>query len=135
MRLYDGKKMADIQMNTWNGREYTPDWSIDFFETGRLQYDEDVEAYLVEDVNYCIDQANDWKNADGDFYEPDADTADRNVDVTIIPLYKVREDVDISRLGSHVTWEMRFPRDMVETDAQNFEMDVNDYIEEFLEEA
>lgn len=135
MRIYDGKKMADIQMNTWNGREYTPDWSKDFFEAGNLQYDEDMEAYLVQDVDYCIEQANDWMNADGDFYEPDTDTADRNVDVTIIPLYKVREDVDISRLGSHVTLDMRFPRDMVEMDAQNFEMDVNDYIEEFLEDV
>lgn len=135
MRLYDGKKMADIQMNNWNGGEYTPDWSNDFFEAGNLQYDEDMEAYLVQDVDYCIEQANDWMNADGDFYEPDTGTADRNVDVTIIPLYKVREDVDISRLGSRVTLDMRFPRDMVETDAQNFEMDVNDYIEEFLEEV
>ena len=135
MRLFDGKKMADIVMNTWDGSSYTPDWSIDFFDTGNLQYDEDMEAYLVQDVDYCIEQANDWKNADGDFCEPDADTSDRNVDVTIIPLYKVREDVDISRLGSHVTWEMRFPRDMAERDAENFEMDFDEYISEFLEEA
>ena len=81
MKLYDGKKMVNIEMNNWTGNGYTPDWSIDFFEAGGLEYNEDMDAYMVEDVDYCIEQAMDWKNADGDFYEPDADTSDRNVDV------------------------------------------------------
>lgn len=81
MRLFDGKNLISIEMNNWTGNGYTPDWSNDFFEAGSLPYDEDVEAYRVDDVDYCIEQAMDWKNADGDFYEPDADTADRNVDI------------------------------------------------------
>lgn len=88
MKLYDGKKMVNIEMNNWTDNGYTPDWSIDFFEAGSLEYNEDMEAYLVEDVDYCIEQAMDWKNADGDFYEPDADTTDRNVDVTEIEVSK-----------------------------------------------
>lgn len=84
MRLYDGRKMVEIQMNNWTGDDYTPDWSNDFFEAGNLPYDEELDAYMVEDVDYCIEQAMDWKNADGDFYELDADTSDRYVGVTFL---------------------------------------------------
>ena len=86
MKLYDRKKMINIEMNNWTGNGYTPDWSIDFFEAGGLQYDELMDVYMVEDVDYCIEQAMDWKNADGDFYVPDADTSDRNVDVEEIEI-------------------------------------------------
>ena len=81
MRLYDGKKMVNIEMNNWTGNGYTPDWSQDFFESGKLDYSEYLDAYKVEDVDYCIEQAMDWKNADGDFYEPDTDPVDRCVTV------------------------------------------------------
>lgn len=84
MRVYDGKRIVDIKMTNWTGTGYTPDWSQDFFEAGSLKYDADKDAYIVDDVDYCIDQAMDWKNAEGDFYEPDADpdeVENRSVDV------------------------------------------------------
>lgn len=87
MKLYDGKKMVNIEMNNWTGNGYTPDWSIDFFEAGSLEYNEDMDAYMVEDVDYCIEQARDWQNARGDFYEPEVTFADidsRNVDINEI---------------------------------------------------
>ena len=103
MKLYDGKKMVNIEMNNWTGNGYTPDWSIDFFEAGNLEYDEDLESYIVEDVAYCIEQAMDWKNADGDFYEPDTDTSNRNVDVEEID---VPEATSVAfRIRTADTWD------------------------------
>lgn len=69
MRLTDGERIADIKMVIWNGSGYDPDWSNDFFEQGSLPYCESLEAYVVPDVQYCIDQANDWKQSKGDFSE------------------------------------------------------------------
>ena len=81
-RLTDGKITAEITMNTWHGNGYTPDWSHDFFAVGGMEYDEETDAYKVEDVEYCIEQAHDWQNAIGDFLEEDdVDTSDRNVEV------------------------------------------------------
>lgn len=94
MKLYDMSKMVDIQMSSWTGSGYTPDWSIDFFEAGNLRHDETTDIYMVEDVDYCIEQAEDWRNAEGDFYEPDADpeeVANRRVDITAVELQKAEE--------------------------------------------
>lgn len=63
-RLTDGTRTAEITINEWDGSEYTPDWSNDFFEVGNLPLvwvgAIDGEAHKVEDVDYCIEQANDW---------------------------------------------------------------------------
>lgn len=56
-RLTDGKKTVEIEMKKWNGSGYDPDWSADFFEVGQAPYDEEKEAYVVENVDYCIEQA------------------------------------------------------------------------------
>ena len=68
-RLTDGKRTVEIVMNLWTGSQYTPDFSADFFEAGALDYDEEKEAYVVEDVDYCIEQAEDWENSRGDYAE------------------------------------------------------------------
>lgn len=62
-------KIAEIEMMTWMGDQYSLDWSQDFFEVGALPYDEDADAWLVDDVEYCIDQAEDWRLSRGDFSE------------------------------------------------------------------
>ena len=69
-RFYDGKRLVEITMRDWDNRYNTPtlDWSNDFFEVGGLEYDEDIGAYLVEDVEYLIDAADDWMNGTGEFY-------------------------------------------------------------------
>lgn len=69
MKLTDNKKTVEITMHhNWiDGEGYTPDWSEDFFCSGNLNYDEDRDAYIVKDVDYCVDQANDWMHSTGDF--------------------------------------------------------------------
>ena len=62
MKITDGKKTVDITMHMWDDfAGLSPDWSADFFMAGSLPYDEETDTYTVEDVDYCIDQANDWK--------------------------------------------------------------------------
>lgn len=69
-RLSDGYRTVDIELRTWDSEknEFTPDWSNDFFNIGNLFYDADEDAYLVKNVYYCIEQAQDWKYGVGDFY-------------------------------------------------------------------
>lgn len=79
-RLTDYKKTVSIVMNVWTGSGYTPDWSNDFFETALLPYDGVLDAYVVPDVDYCVDQALDWKNSTGD-YACDEPNENNNVEV------------------------------------------------------
>ena len=76
-RLKDRKtgEIVGIKMMTWQEyqNQYTEDWSDDLFEVGCLEYDEDADAYLVDDVEYCIEQANDWKMSRGDYSEAEYD--------------------------------------------------------------
>lgn len=67
MKITDGKKTVEIRMMVWEGNGYSPDWSLDFFEAGALPYNEDTDTYTVDDVDYCIEQAMDWKNSEGDY--------------------------------------------------------------------
>lgn len=62
MKLTDGKRIIEIEMRVGNG----PDWSADFFTAGALQYDETKDAYIVPDLDYCIDQARDWETSQGE---------------------------------------------------------------------
>lgn len=58
MRLTDGKKIVDVQIRRWiEGFGYGPDWSHDFFGTDESVYDAELEAYVVYDLEYCIDYA------------------------------------------------------------------------------
>ena len=75
-RIYDSNdstRTVEITMRYWdnNTNEPTLDWSADFFDVGGLPYDEERHAYRVPDVDYCIDQANDWLNAEGDYRDED----------------------------------------------------------------
>ena len=55
-------KIAEITLIN-NGYE----WQDEFFNVGSLSYNEDSDAYKVEDVDYLIDQANDYISGCGDF--------------------------------------------------------------------
>lgn len=68
-RLTDGTRTVEIAMTEWTGSGYTPDWSNDFFQVGSLPYNEETETYAVPDVDYCIDMAQDWANAKGDYLD------------------------------------------------------------------
>lgn len=81
-RLFDGTKTAEITMRFWNSNtnRYTPDWSNDFFAIGGLEYDDEHEAYKVDDVEYCVEQARDWGNMVGDFAgDEDPENLERQV--------------------------------------------------------
>lgn len=66
-RLTNGTKTIEITLTTWTGNGYEPDWSADFFSVGSLPYNDELDAYVVDDVDYCVEQANDWASAIGDF--------------------------------------------------------------------
>ena len=86
-RLTDGKKTVEITMTNWDGNGWTPDWSNDFFVTGTLPYNDDSNTYVVPDVDYCVEQAMDWKANIGDYLDYDADPEEvdnRTVDVDYI---------------------------------------------------
>lgn len=60
------------------------DFSADFFAVGGLYYSEVFDAYLVEDIDYLVEQAGDWKNLIGDYADDGyngAVTEDRFYDV------------------------------------------------------
>lgn len=66
IKLTDGKRTVSIEMMEWQDGGWLPDISRDFFDVGGLPFDEETETYTVPDVEYCLDQANDWKYGLGD---------------------------------------------------------------------
>ena len=80
MKITDGKKTVEIKMVIWEGAGYSPDWSMDFFDAGLLEYDSEKDVYIVKDVDYCIEQANDWRDSIGDYRD---DTPNENNTVFI----------------------------------------------------
>lgn len=84
IRLIDNNKAVEISIREWDeeNSQYSPDWSADFFEVGGLKtVDAPDLAYIVEDVDYCIEQANDMVAGEGDFAE-DGPQPNQFVDVT-----------------------------------------------------
>ena len=74
IRLIDNNKVIEISLREWDeeNMQYGPDWAADFFEVGNLGTVEDDEcaydpAYVVRDVDYCVEQANDMVAGEGDF--------------------------------------------------------------------
>lgn len=67
-RFTDGRRTVEIDMRVYHtDRGYSSDYSIEFFSVGSLEYDQDLNAYVAEDVQYLIDQAFDWERYKGDF--------------------------------------------------------------------
>lgn len=75
-RFTDGKRTVKIRMCHWNGSGYDPDWEADFYDVGALPYDDEENVYTVGDVDYIIDQANDWLHNTGDYAMDEADHSD-----------------------------------------------------------
>ena len=81
MKMTDGRKTITITMQEWNGSGYGPDFSQDFF--GGARYNWELDCYVVPDVDYCVDQAFDYKTGRGDF--SDCEPND-NLDVSVITI-------------------------------------------------
>ena len=68
-KFYDGSKLLSIEMtDTANGAHF----EADFFEAGGLEYNADLDAYKVEDVEYLADYAKSY-----------ADGTNRDIDYTV----------------------------------------------------
>lgn len=74
-KFYDGSKLLSIKMtHTRTGI----DFENDFFEVGGLEYNADLGAYKVEDVEYLADYAKSY--ADGTNGDIDC-TVDYDIEV------------------------------------------------------
>lgn len=92
-KLTDGKRTVEILMMTWNGTGYGPDWSNDFFEVGVLPTNEDG-AHVVQDVAYCIEQAEDWKHQRGDYADDGLPSPDDRF-VDYVEVYEDRQRYEL----------------------------------------
>lgn len=80
MKITDGKNTVEVRLHIWKNESMSEDMSNDFFEAGGLPINDDG-AYVVEDVDHCIAQADDWKNYRGDFYDEEAEEYDRESEI------------------------------------------------------
>ena len=55
MKFADGKKTVEITI-TDNRNDI--DVTADLMEVGNMEYNEELDAYMVEDVDYCADFAS-----------------------------------------------------------------------------
>ena len=87
-KFCDGSKLLSIEMiDTTNGAHF----EADFFEVGGLEYNADLGAYKVEDVEYLADYAQsyaDGTNGDIDY----AVDEDGNV---VVPDCTVDYDIEV----------------------------------------
>lgn len=60
-------------------------WERDFFEVGGLLLDADADAYIVEDVDYLIDQVEDYMEGRGDFADEQPGKELSDFEYSIIP--------------------------------------------------
>ena len=84
--LIDNSKAVEITIRGWDevGMQYGPDWSNDFFEVGALDSVDGLDdAYFVDDVDYCVEEANDMMAGVGDF-AGDGPQPNQFVDVTVL---------------------------------------------------
>lgn len=81
-RLTDGSRTVEIAMRVWEGTSYSADISDDFFSVGELRYNYEASAYIVNDVDYCIEVAELWESGrwEGDEYVTDEEVANRRID-------------------------------------------------------
>lgn len=73
----DRKRTVSIELRNWDGSQYGPDFSADFYGLGTLEnvgdYGE-TPIYKVKDIDYLIDYAQDMIDGTGDFDTPSPDT-------------------------------------------------------------
>lgn len=84
--LVDGRKAVEVTIREWDDEsvQYGPDWSNDFFEVGALEGVDGLDdVYWVDDVDYCVEQANDMVAGEGDF-AVDGPQPYQCVDVTVL---------------------------------------------------
>lgn len=89
MKLTDGKRTVEIEMLTWDDnkeRYIGSDYAPYFFDGG-----EGTDMLQVEDVDYCIGQAEDWERYRGDFLDDEATEGQERV-VRVTEIAADKED-------------------------------------------
>lgn len=66
MIIMDDKKVMDIDLYATDGTSLGESLALDFFEAGNLKRTDDG-TYIVDNVDYCLEMAEDWLNYAGDF--------------------------------------------------------------------
>lgn len=81
----DGKLLVNLTLHDWNQERccYMPDWSADFFQFE--DHDYDLNAYICDDAQYCIDVAMETANGENDEYSVD-DPENCYCDYNAIPI-------------------------------------------------
>lgn len=88
----DGKRLLKIKMYECEGENRKPDFENDFFEVGGLEYDEEKNAYIVKDMEYLIEQAEDWKNGVGDYRrDEEEEERRREKEITSFVMYDMTD--------------------------------------------
>lgn len=67
-RFTDGHRVALIEMQVLHGSILSPDLSQDILADAITGFSFDHDAYLVNDLDWLVDYANDWLNFKGNFY-------------------------------------------------------------------
>lgn len=80
-KLTDGNRTVEIGMYVYEDNQMGCDWSADFYCVGILPKDRNNDAFIVEDVSYCIEQAEDWKYRCNDFNDDEPDDEIRIVEI------------------------------------------------------
>ena len=61
------RRKVEIEICKWELTRYGTDISTDIFDAGMLEFDANEEAYIVDDCEYLVECANDWKKGIGDY--------------------------------------------------------------------
>lgn len=70
-RFTDGHRTALIEMQVWHNDNCSPDLSQDILADAIHGFSFEHDAYLVNDLDWLVDYANEWLNHTGDFYYDD----------------------------------------------------------------
>lgn len=96
----DRKRTVGIAICDYNNDSYEwgPDWSADFFAVGDLEsagyYNGGVDVLVVQDIDYLLEQAEDWKQGRGDYYEDREEHEDFDPDDRLVKVVEIdSEDV------------------------------------------
>ena len=123
MIITDGRKTVRLSMSEWDDENpgYGPELADDLMESGSLpivgEYQDDL-VYGVEDVDYCVDYANDIKNGTGDSVEA-GPQPNLTIEVEEIEDY-VQQPVVVKFTGSiHLVGDPKDPSDHFELEGDD----------------
>lgn len=96
MLITDGRKVVEIEIRAMEddyrkGQDITGDLIID----DGYEYNRDLDMWIIDDVDYCVEQVKDMVDGQGDWLY---DGPMENVDLTINPIRQKSEDFTPAQL-------------------------------------